>query len=209
MELFVLFNKGGLVMYLILLASIISLTIGFERWQHYRKAVTDMTFLKNELPCKLLANDFEGATMVCNEAGGSAAEVLKMGLEHRNLPGRQSDILAGAAIYQADSLKKYLSYLSIIVTMSPLLGLLGTVTGMIQSFSVLSIASGQPFAITEGVGEALIATASGLLVAILALIIHTILNNKYNNIVSDMEYAVTLYLTAIDGGKHEKTLTEK
>ena len=66
-------------------------------------------------------------------------------------------------------LRKRLYYLSVIVTMAPLLGLLGTISGMITSFSVFNLESGQPTAITGGVGEALIATAVVLFVFILVI----------------------------------------
>ena len=87
--------------------------------------------------------------------------------------------------------------------MSPLLGLLGTVTGMINSFSILSVSEGQPFAITAGVGEALVATATGLLVAILALVVHTYLAHRLDNLVSDMERLASVYLAHVDGEANE------
>ena len=65
-------------------------------------------------------------------------------------------------------LRSHLYYLSVIVTLAPLLGLLGTISGMIRSFSIFNVQSGQAIAITGGIGEALIATAFGLCVAILA-----------------------------------------
>ena len=111
----------------------------------------------------------------------------------------QTAIVEGNALHAAAVLRQYLNYLDVIVTMSPLLGLLGTVTGMISSFSVLSISEGQPFAITAGVGEALIATATGLMVAILALIVHTYLVQRLDILVSDMEKLSSLYLANIKG----------
>ena len=208
MEILSLFNKGGLVMYPIMLASIVTITILVERWRYYELMKSNMNLLKTALPEKLINNDFAGAANVCHEVGGVVAAVLMMGINHINLPGRQSDILDGAAVHSATALKQYLNYLSVIVTLSPLLGLLGTVTGMIQSFSVLSVSSGQPFAITAGVGEALIATASGLVVAVVALLAHAFLTSRFNAIVADIEYAVTIYLTAVNGGANENKCTE-
>ena len=75
----------------------------------------------------------------------------------------------------------------------------GNVTGMIGSFSVLSISDGEPFAITGGVGEALIATATGLCVAIIALVIHTYLTQREDNLVSQMEEIGAVYMTALVG----------
>ena len=71
-----------------------------------------------------------------------------------------------------DSYNDHLVFLSMIVTISPLLGLLGTIIGMINSFKVFDLRAGQPFAITAGIGEALIATAFGLIVAILAMVLY-------------------------------------
>ena len=84
-------------------------------------------------------------------------------------------------------LRNRLYYLSVIVTMAPLLGLLGTISGMIRAFSVLNIQSGQAIAITGGVGEALIATAFGLCVAVLALVVHSYFTQRLDRIITDME----------------------
>lgn len=70
---------------------------------------------------------------------------------------------------------------------------------MIGSFSVLSISDGEPFAITGGVGEALIATATGLIVAIIALVIHAYLVQRQDNLVAEMEEIGAVYMTALVG----------
>lgn len=203
MEIITLFHKGGLVMYPIVLASVITVMITIERYLYYKKSKSNVELLAAELPEKLMQKDFKGAEQICQNAGGIAATVLLHALKNIKYPGKQRDILEGTANRAASILRQYLSYLSVIVTMSPLLGLLGTVTGMIQSFSVFAISEGQPFAITGGVGEALIATATGLLVAIFALTLHTYLSHKANALIADIEYTSTIYLTAIHGGKDE------
>jgi len=81
---------------------------------------------------------------------------------------------------------KVIDYLSATVTISPLLGLLGTVTGMIGSFSILDSGAGAS-AITGGVGEALIATASGLCVAIMAFIVYTFFSHRLDSIINQIE----------------------
>ena len=95
-------------------------------------------------------------------------------------------------------MKNYLNYLDVIVTLSPLMGLLGTVIGMIGSFNVLSVSNGQPFAVTGGVAEALVCTATGLFVAIIALIAYTYLSQQVSHFVSDMEKLGTLYLAIVE-----------
>ena len=92
-------------------------------------------------------------------------------------------------------LRQRLYYLQVIVTMAPLLGLLGTISGMISAFSVFNLESGQSAAITGGVGEALIATAMGLCVAILSLVIHAYFSQRIENIITDMEQSLSLMET--------------
>ena len=89
----------------------------------------------------------------------------------------------------AAELRAHLNYLSMIVTLSPLLGLLGTIAGMISSFQIFNLQAGQPMAITGGIGEALIATAAGLCVAIFALIVHTVFAQKMDDILTVIEKA--------------------
>ena len=89
----------------------------------------------------------------------------------------------------AAELRAHLNYLSMIVTLSPLLGLLGTIAGMISSFQIFNLQAGQPMAITGGIGEALIATAAGLCVAIFALVVHTVFAQKMDDILTAIEKA--------------------
>ncbi len=91
--------------------------------------------------------------------------------------------------------RKYMDYLSATVTISPLLGLLGTVTGMIGSFSILDAGAGAS-AITGGVGEALIATASGLCVAIMAFIVYTFFSHRLDSIINQIENMCVNIITA-------------
>ena len=87
-------------------------------------------------------------------------------------------------------LRKRLYYLSVIVTMAPLLGLLGTISGMITSFSVFNLESGQ-------------ATAMGLCVAIVSLAVHAYFSQRIENIVTDMEQCFSMVETADDESKEE------
>ncbi len=201
MDLIALFNKGGLVMYPILLASIISVAIGIERFLYYQRAYTDMGVLEENLPLPLQRHDSQKIIEVCEEAKGVAAKVVKQAVLAKTAQMKAADVVEGIAVREAASLRQYLNYLEVTVTLSPLLGLLGTVVGMIDSFSVLSVSEGQPFAITGGVGEALVATASGLLVAILALIIHTYLAHRVDKLVSNIEYAASIYVINTNAGE--------
>jgi biopolymer transport protein ExbB len=102
-----------------------------------------------------------------------------------------------------------LNYLSAIVTLAPLLGLLGTISGMMESFSIFSLDGNQPLAITGGIGEALIATATGLCVAVLALVVHTYYVQRLDTILTDLEQAHTIILVnlkkVVAGGNANET----
>lgn len=192
-----LFAAGGIIMYPILLASIAAVAIAIERHRCYKLASCDLALLERELPALLSQEDYEGAAVLCARAKGLAAEVLREGLERIPLGLDQRELLEGRASRAAATVRENLNFVSAIVTLSPLLGLLGTVTGMIRSFDVLSVADGEPFAITGGVAEALIATAFGLFVAILALVIHVWLSQRANRLIAEIEAACTIYLSSL------------
>src|SRR4028119_2449873 len=102
------------------------------------------------------------------------------------------------ALRETPLLHKRLGVLDTVITMAPLLGLLGTITGMIQSFNVVSTAgSSAPTAITGGVAEALIATAAGLGIAIAILPIYNWLTEKVKEIISEMEVSATEILNML------------
>jgi biopolymer transport protein ExbB len=88
---------------------------------------------------------------------------------------------------EVTGLKRHLDYLSAIVTVAPLLGLLGTVIGMIGTFNVMDASGSGAAAITGGVGEALVATAAGLCVAVVAFFIHTFFAHRFEQVVKDAE----------------------
>jgi len=204
MEIFELLTKGGLAMIPIGLASFISVMIALERLSYYRGQEARSADFSAKVNAVLAAGDYEKASELCSTAGGAAGEVLLAALAERaHANVRQEEVVQAAAKKKALELRRYLEYLSVIVTMAPLLGLLGTVIGMISSFSVLSVAAGEPFAITGGVGEALVATASGLLVAILALSFYAYLSHRANGMIADVEYSATMYLAHMGGERRE------
>ena len=124
---------------------------------------------------------------LCEKSPKIMMHITLEGLQAYQRGSRMESSLESAAQLSASRLRESLNYLSAIVTLSPLLGLLGTVIGMINSFSVFNMQAGQPMAITGGVGEALIATATGLCVAVMALVSHTYFSHRLDQFVTDME----------------------
>lgn len=197
MDVLHLFHAGGFMMYPLLLCSIIVVTIFIERFRFYHANKSNIEKLTKEIPNYLEANDVEGLKAALKADGGIPAGILLAGAEQLSSKANQTAILEGAA-HAAGVLKSYLNYLDVIVTLSPLMGhLLHRHRCMIGSFNVLSVEEGQPFAITGGVAEALVCTASGLFVAIIALIAYTYLSQQVSNFVSQMENWA-LYLAIVE-----------
>jgi biopolymer transport protein ExbB len=201
-----LFHKGGLVMYPLAACSLAVVAIAVERFLFYRAAETDIDGLLARIEPLLAQGDRMKAFEECRNAHGLAAAILAAGLKRPHADSRSMEnALSGAASLAAAALRERLGFLDTIVTLAPLLGLLGTVIGMISSFSVLNIRTGQPQAITGGVGEALVATAAGLCVAVLALAVHSYFVHRLDGMVTGMERGCTYLLDACSRGERHET----
>src|SRR4029453_5704344 len=177
--------KGGLVMVPLLASSMIALAVILERfffWRRFRKYESGETILS-----LVVAGHLAEATKMARAPQHPVARVLLAGLEHQYpAPGMAMEATSQAELQR---LKRYLPMLDTIITLAPLLGLLGTITGMISSFGIMSEAGlGQPHAVTGGVAEALIATAAGLLIAILTLIPYNYFSNRAERELEEIEY---------------------
>ena len=177
--------KGGIVMIPLLACSLISLALTIERlifWARIRsqQAVQQMLALVE-------AGEFDKALRAGRDSHHPIARVMAAGLAHRNpAPAKAMEAAAQA---QIPALKSGLGTLDTIITLAPLLGLLGTVVGMIGSFDIMSEAGmGQPHAVTGGVAEALIATATGLLIAILTLVPYNYFTTRVEKEMDAMEH---------------------
>jgi biopolymer transport protein ExbB len=200
-----IFHKGGPVMYLILACSLLVAAIGVERFLYYKKVNTDMHRFVQQLTPLLERSDWLAAVELCHQTQGIAAMVAAKGMRYVQGGCANIDsVLEGEASLAVASLRANLNHLDTIVTIAPLLGLLGTVIGMIGSFSVMNIKSGQPQAITGGVGEALIATASGLCVATLAMIIYSYFNHRLDHLITNIEQTCILIMGHIKAEKRHE-----
>lgn len=174
-----LFHKGGPIMWPILACSLLALTVVFERLFFI---VAEMSRRQPKLVDSMLdaveRREPELAVKLGRDSKDFVARTLASALEHRAEKSIASALLRGAERELA-RYNRGLSVLDTIITLAPLLGLLGTVTGMMGSFGMLGGGElGAPTAITGGIAEALIATAFGLGVAITALIPFNYLNAR-------------------------------
>lgn len=172
------FVKGGPVMYPLLLCSIVLVMLGVERYLFYRKADSGSAFV-NRFTDLLENGRLEVARDYAAQSHGMAArmagEVMEKGA---HMPEKIEFFIAAKAERAVDKFEEYISYIAVIVTLSPVLGLLGTITGMIASFSALDQRAENPMAVTAGIGEALITTVFGLCISIVAVCIHTYFAQK-------------------------------
>src|SRR5262245_28406510 len=187
-DMIVLLAKCGLIMIPLLASSVLSLTVILERgffWWRLRKQASDGIILQY-----IDAGDLEQASKMASESRHPIARVLQAGLEYRH--HSPSSAMEAAAQAELRRVKAYLPVLDTIITLAPLLGLLGTITGMISAFGLVSEAGlGQPHAITGGVAEALIATATGLCIAIMTLIPYNYFRSKIEQLTGRMEEQAT------------------
>jgi len=186
-----LFIQGGPIMWPILLASIVALTVVIERlWFIVSESVRRQPQVVGEILARVEKGDVDGAIGVGSASRDFVARVLTYGLAHRDKS--LSEALLRASNWELKRFNRGLTILDTIITLAPLLGLLGTVTGMIHSFGLLGASElGAPAAITGGIAEALIATAFGLGVAITALIPFNYLNSRLEEARLDIQDAAS------------------
>ena len=192
-----LFEKGGFIMYVLVLCSLGVVTIAAERLNFYRRLSRGMEQFSARLPIALRNNGWESTLEDCEESDNAVAFLAAAGIKEALRGGDVTLALDTAYNEVAGHLRAHLNYLGMIVTLSPLLGLLGTISGMIESFSIFSVRAGEPLAITGGIGEALIATATGLCVAIFSLIVHTYFVQKLDEMLAMLDKAAAAVRNAL------------
>lgn len=166
------FQRGGPVMWPLLACSLVAHALALERAlvmvRHARRVRRGRATVERMLE-ESSAGRFDAALAAGEAADCPVCAVLADGLRHRDYG--LADSLQAAANRELDGLRRGLSVLDTIITLGPLFGILGTVTGIIRSFHLLSAAGVEdPAAVTGGIAEALITTAAGLIVSILALV---------------------------------------
>lgn len=200
------FTRGGAVMYLLLIASILAVAIVIERLKYYKVHLEGLEAYRERTIGEIASgNPLELETR--ERTASSALSHLTAAALGATRQGKSVELaLTAAAQMETARLKQGLPILACLVTLSPLLGLMGTVLGMIQSFSVFNVQTGAPMAITGGVGEALVATVTGLGVAVAALIGHAYLGFRLDKSVTDMEaWGTELEGLLTPGGEPKKS----
>ncbi len=185
-------QKGGPLMWLLVGCSILSVAVFFDRLLFYYRARTDVKELLRGMASLVRNRRFDDARHECAIAPGPAARVIRAALDRTDAsPAELRLIVQEAGQLEVPELERKLSILSLMAMVSPLLGLLGTVTGMLQVFTTLSSQSGFVTAadLSGGIYQCLLTTAAGLAVAICSHAAHSYLSSWVNSLLHDMERA--------------------
>jgi biopolymer transport protein ExbB len=190
-------QSGGVFMWVIVLIWAVGIAISLERFMKLSfKFDVDGSSFMNELKRYILSNDIQGAIRVCSGSVAALPKVLKSGLKRasKNVTQIQNAIDA-TALEVIPKVELRLNYLQMIANISTLFGLLGTIQGLIQSFS--AVASADPAQKAEllatGISKAMNTTFLGLLAAISIMMLHTFLSSKSEKIINEIdEFSVKL-----------------
>lgn len=185
---------GGLVLHLILLASAIAVIVFIERFLHCHRAQINSTEFLNGVRTVLKRNNVVEALSICDATPGPVARLVKTAILNRD-HGRERvrESLEEAGLAEVPRLEEKLNLLATIAQLAPLLGLLGTVLGFIQTFYAMQQKGFNAHVgdLSNGIWQALICAAAGLAVAIPAHAGYNYLVSRVNSIVLDMERAAT------------------
>lgn len=189
-----LFFQGGLFMWPILLTSFVALTITMERFFSLRRSTIDTRDFMDSIRQVLRQGRIQEAIQLCDETNGPIARILKAGILKYNRSKEDiREAIEDAGHLEIPRLERYLSALATCANVAPLLGLLGTVQGLILCFQVIQHKEGavNPADLAEGVGNALITTAAGLIVAIPTVVMHNYYTTRVDNMILEMEISAS------------------
>lgn len=194
------FLAGGPIMWPILVVAIVAVCVVGERtmWWFIQSRRRDPGTLEKVLT-SLEGGDFAGASRQSKDSTDPVLRMIWHGLNHvhYSLQGALQ-VAAGVELRKAG---RFLTVMDTLVTLAPLLGLLGTVTGIMRSFLTLGGAEVQVEAVTGGIGEALIATACGLAIAIVSLVPYNYFTSKVSKLQFELETAATNIEVMVNAAK--------
>jgi biopolymer transport protein ExbB len=213
MNLFDIFLKGGLIMWPILLSSIIGLAVSIDRFLMLRKAKINVPAFMVRIRGFIKKKDISGAISYCMQEKSPVANIVRKGLKkYKYGHDRVKDAIENAGSQEISKLEKGLSVLASVAGIAPLLGFLGTVTGMIQAFMTIEDLAGaaNPSDLAGGIWEALITTAFGLIIGIPALALYNYFLSSVKKLVGEMETVANDVIDVIqDGGKDEAEIDDE
>jgi biopolymer transport protein ExbB len=205
-------HGGGFVMYPLLLLSLAAVVVIVERLIAFRQYGALAPGLLREALALTRRSEYDEALAACRARTGPLAACLTVVLEHRRCPVREIERLVeetGQDYFI--KLEQLLPILDTTTTIAPLLGLLGTIVGMIGAFNAIALQThqGGSDSVLAGVGEALYATATGLIIAVLCFAAYNYFSARLRTVIAQTEQAATKLINALTERHHEEHETEK
>lgn len=201
------------IVYLMAVLLVVALTVIIERNWYLRSAIRRGDAISQAVAAMHDLAPPALETLAANSRHSPHVAIIRAALRYPDLrdPVRLGEILEEAILWQAPEIDRRLWVLDTIITLAPLLGLLGTIIGMFNTFQVLGTNAVAPAAITGGVGEALVATACGLLIAIIGLVFFNSLNASVRLVVHQMETLKIMVLNrlAMQRARPETAIDER
>ncbi len=195
-----LLAHGGVMLWLIMLASAVAIAVVIERLLHYHRAQINSTEFLIGVKNVLKRDNVVEALSICDATPGPVARLVKAAILARDR-GREGvrEALEEAGLMEVPRLEQKLNLLATIAQISPLMGLLGTVMGFIRIYMVMEEQGqyAQGGLLSGGIWQALICTAAGLAVSIIAYAAYNYLVSRVNSIVLDMEKTSTEVLNLV------------
>ena len=184
-------NSGGAIGWVIVVLGLGALLLMGLRIGFLRNADSNTVEIRAKVVGALLEKDEKEALKVCKASKGATARVLAATIRNINKEREHlEDIVAEAVLHESGFLDRFGTAIMVIAAVSPLLGLLGTVTGMISTFDVITeFGTGDPKMLSGGISEALVTTELGLIVAIPAILVGNLLSGWAEKIKDNMEQA--------------------
>ena len=206
-----LFTKGGMVMWPILLCSLVTVAVIIEKYMMLAQAKPDPKQLMTKIRSALSRNDVVSAVDACHKVKAPVSNILKQGVLNYKY-GHQAvkEAIEMAGKEEIFHMERRLSVLANMAGVAPMLGFLGTVTGMISVFHTIEQLGGNVNAsvLAGGIWEAMLTTAFGLFVGIPALYFYNFFVGKVNRFVFEIENSAEEFLNLIKTGQIEENPSE-
>jgi biopolymer transport protein ExbB len=196
------FQEGGLFMYPIVIVFAIGLTVAVERWVYLTRASVSNQRVWSKIVPMLKAGNFQQAAAITRESRTAVGNVLTYGFDRIRSARRREDIeqaMEESLMEVTPQLERRTHYLATFANIATLLGLLGTIIGLIQAFTAVAAANPAEKAnlLSQSISVAMNTTAFGLIVAIPLLLVHSVLTSKTTRIVDSLEMAAVKFLNSL------------
>lgn len=180
---------GGPILFLLMALSIYSIALIWERWTTYKKTFRGLDDLLHKVNQLIKSGETRQLTELCARLRSPAADIINKVIAHHGGPLEKRELAEKAIDWHGSHLNKGLTAIATIGSISPFIGLFGTVVGVIRAFRDLSMYAGAgPSVVAMGIAEALVNTAAGLFVAIPAIVAYNYFIHKANSFASEMNW---------------------